>query len=447
MNELPRGWTLATLPDLVSKDGVFSDGDWVETKDQDPGGGVRLTQLADIGDGFFRDRSNRFMTAEVAERLSCTYLEPGDVLVARMPDPLGRACLYPGGRCPAVTAVDVCILRPGSGSVDARWLMWWLNTPQFRKEVGARQSGTTRKRISRKNLAAIEFPVAPLAEQRRIVAAIEEQLSRLDAASSVLRQGRQRSRNLRRAILARAVTEGEERPLGDLLDGIEAGRSFGGPGRPAAEHEWGVIKVSAMTWGRFKPGENKTIPAEDADPRWEIRSGDLLVSRANTTELVGAAVLVGETRSQLLLSDKSLRLVVKPQVDKSWLLNALSAPQSRRQISEVASGTSDSMRNISQDKLRAVMLRVPNPRRQVELACEITSELERVAVLDHALLAVGRRTEQLRSAILARAFRGEFVPQDMNDEPASMMLKRIAAERAVALQRTSRPVRRVVGAR
>src|SRR5262249_367174 len=157
---------------------------------------------------------------------------------------------------------------------------------------------------------------------------------------------------MRRSTFARAVAEGSARFLGDLVSRIEAGRSFGGPGRRADAEEWGVIKVSAMTWGEFRADENKAVSADAVDPRWEIKPGDLLVSRANTTEYVGAPVLVRETRWRLLLSDKSLRLVLDGDVNKEWLLYALSAPQTRRQISAAATGTSDSMRNISQAKLR-----------------------------------------------------------------------------------------------
>ena len=111
IEDLPDGWSLETIPDLVGDNGVFSDGDWVESKDQDPDGNVRLIQLADIGDGFYRDRSNRFLTKEKAIELNCTFLETGDVLIARMPDPLGRACLFPGDKKESVTVVDVCVVR------------------------------------------------------------------------------------------------------------------------------------------------------------------------------------------------------------------------------------------------------------------------------------------------------------------------------------------------
>ena len=91
IGKLPSGWEWKTIPDLVSDDGVFIDGDWVESKDQDPNGDVRLIQLADVGDGVYRDKSNRFMTKAKAEELRCTFLKDGDVLIARMPDQIGRA--------------------------------------------------------------------------------------------------------------------------------------------------------------------------------------------------------------------------------------------------------------------------------------------------------------------------------------------------------------------
>src|SRR4051812_424730 len=126
-SQLPKGWTWKTIPDLVGDDGVFIDGDWVESKDQDPKGNVRLIQLADVGDGVYRDKSDRFMTKTKADELGCTFLKDGDVLVARMPDPLGRACIFPGDSKPSVTVVDIAIVRSRGGEFDHRWLACFVN--------------------------------------------------------------------------------------------------------------------------------------------------------------------------------------------------------------------------------------------------------------------------------------------------------------------------------
>ena len=150
VEEFPSGWTKSTIAGTIGRDGVFVDGDWVETKDQDPNGDVRLVQLADIGDGVYRDRSARYLTRSKAIELKCTFLKPNDVLVARMPDPLGRACLFPGDRKQSVTAVDVCIIRTGrQGAADHQWFIFALNSPQFRSSMATLASGRPGRRAKR----------------------------------------------------------------------------------------------------------------------------------------------------------------------------------------------------------------------------------------------------------------------------------------------------------
>ncbi len=204
-DQLPHGWSLATISNLVGKEGVFVDGDWVESKDQDPDGDIRLIQLADIGDGEYRNKSARFLTHEKAIQLGCTFLEKGDVLIARMPDPLGRACLFPGDQKKSVTVVDVAVVRPAADEFDTRWLMYFVNAPAFRSVVASMQSGSTRKRISRGNLAKIALPVPPLDQQKRIVSEIEKQFSRLDEAVANLKRVKANLKRYKAAILKAAV--------------------------------------------------------------------------------------------------------------------------------------------------------------------------------------------------------------------------------------------------
>lgn len=205
MTELPHGWTTATIAELIGPSGVFSDGDWVESKDQDPSGGVRLIQLADIGVGTYRNRSNRFLQSERAKALRCTYLRQDDILIARMPDPLGRACLFPGDAKPSITAVDVAIARVDPSRTHSGWLMWAINAPRVRAAIAALAKGTTRKRISRKNLAQLSIPVPPRQEQERIAAAIEEELSRIQVGEQHIERMRRGYRSLRSVALQSAV--------------------------------------------------------------------------------------------------------------------------------------------------------------------------------------------------------------------------------------------------
>jgi len=163
-----------SLTKLVGPRGLIADGDWIESKDQDPDGEVRLVQLADIGEGRFIDKSSRFLTTSTATSLRCTYLKAGDLLIARMPDPIGRACIFPENQKPSVTAVDVCIVRPDGTQVDTKWLMHVLNSPVIRKEIEKGATGTTRSRISTGKLKNLEFNVPSLEEQKRIAAILDK---------------------------------------------------------------------------------------------------------------------------------------------------------------------------------------------------------------------------------------------------------------------------------
>jgi type I restriction enzyme S subunit len=165
---------LSPLSEVLQGAEIFTDGDWVESRDQDPYGDVRLVQLADIGDGEYQDRSFRFLTSQKASELRCTYLEPDDILLARMPDPLGRACVFPGDAKRAVTVVDVCIIRVDSDAINVRWLMHSLNSPGCRRQIAAFATGTTRSRISRSNLGKVMVRVPPIEEQHRIAAVLDK---------------------------------------------------------------------------------------------------------------------------------------------------------------------------------------------------------------------------------------------------------------------------------
>jgi type I restriction enzyme S subunit len=173
-------WEMVRLEDLT-ENGFMVDGDWIESKDQDPSGNIRLLQLADIGDGYFIDKSNRFINRETSDRLKCTFLKKNDILIARMPDPLGRACIFPfEEENNYVTVVDVCVMRIKK-EVDHKYVTYAINSPAFRNKLESQITGTTRLRISGKKLKDLEIPLPPLPIQKRIAEI-------LDAADTLRRK-------------------------------------------------------------------------------------------------------------------------------------------------------------------------------------------------------------------------------------------------------------------
>jgi len=196
---------------------LLIDGDWIESKDQDPNGEVRLIQLADIGIGCFLDRSARFLTKESSMKLKCTYLNPGDVLIARMPDPIGRACIFPDLNQQCVTAVDVTILRPRKG-VSAEYLVNWINQPDFRYQVLTLSKGATRQRISRKNLENLLVFLPTAEEQAKVNTQIRESMDRVREIRSLRSESLKEAQALLGAVIEDIFREagGDEVSLADV---------------------------------------------------------------------------------------------------------------------------------------------------------------------------------------------------------------------------------------
>ena len=175
--ELPVGWEWVRL-DNISPMPII-DGDWIESKDQDVEGEIRLVQLADVGVGEFKDKSDRFINLDTFNRLNCTQLQTGDILIARLPNPIGRACVFPDLNQMAITVVDIAILRLLNVSYD-EYVVHAINSNTFRAQVEAFGKGATRFRVATGNLKTLLLPLPPIAEQHRIVAKVDELMALCD---------------------------------------------------------------------------------------------------------------------------------------------------------------------------------------------------------------------------------------------------------------------------
>ena len=183
--------------------GSLDDGDWILTNDYVPAG-VRLFQVGDIGRGELLAKSNRFISMERATELRCTILRAGDVLISRMPDPVGRACVLPHLPYPSITAVDVTIFRPDTTRLDTDFVVQFMNSRSWLADVAGKASGATRQRISRANMELLQIPVPSLASQQRIAAELRERLATLDAMESAIRAEQEAIEALPSALLRRA---------------------------------------------------------------------------------------------------------------------------------------------------------------------------------------------------------------------------------------------------
>ncbi len=495
-HDSPEGWARGVLEDLIGQDGIFCDGDWVESKDQDPNGDVRLIQLADIGDGLFKNKSTRFLTLRKAKELGCTFLRKGDVLIARMPEPLGRSCIFPGDIKPAVTAVDICIVRSGKNGANQEWIKHIINAPPIRREIELLQKGTTRKRISRRNLASLTIPIPPLSEQRRIAEKVEELLGRINSVRERLARVQTILKRFRQSVLSAACSgrltadwRGKqekitpvELTIKEILELREkewphynpSSRNYRRPQNvdlgdlPDLPENWEYVSADSLFtfvtsgsrgWAKYYSPSGPIFirignldhdsisldlrsiqcvdpPAGQEQRRTKVQLGDILIS---ITADVGMTALVqheiGEAYiNQHIALARPVTGLFRPYL--AWYLVARDGGQA--QFQKLQRGATKV--GLGLDDIKSVPVPFPPLEEQYEIVRRLEALFTMADTVEKRLAFAGHRADKIQQSILAKAFRGELVPNEAelarregrSYEPASTLLARIKAGRGIA---------------
>ena len=176
--DLPESWSWIKIKDVIS---YIGDGDWIESKDQSDNG-IRLIQTGNIGFGNFRDKEGKYhyITEETFDKLCCNEIFPGDILISRLPEPVGRACIIPNLSQRLITAVDCTIIRLNEKIIIQEYFVYYTQSSKYLGFIKDNCTGTTRLRISRANLEKIYIPLPSLPEQQRILNKIESLFTKLD---------------------------------------------------------------------------------------------------------------------------------------------------------------------------------------------------------------------------------------------------------------------------
>ena len=392
---------------LVTSNGLFCDGDWIEKKDQDPNGTVRLIQLADIGVCEFKNKSNRFITETKAEELNCTYLHKGDILIARLPEPLGRACIFPfEGKY--ITAVDVAIVRISRDDVNPKYVMYMINSPKFRNEIKQYESGTTRKRISRKNLDKIDFEIPPLAEQNRIVARIEELFSELDNGVETLQKTKQQLTVYRQAVLKQAfdTKDTETVEISEIVDDIRIG-PFGTMLHKSDYVSGGipVINPQHIKNNVIIPGNNVTISAKKAEElnSYKLRCNDIVMGRRGE---MGRCAAVTEKEDGWICGTGSIMFKLKADFDAVFYAQILSSPDVVHYLEENATGTT--MKNLNEEIVKHIPVPYITRQQQTIISQKIDAALSVCDSIEKTVDTALQQAEAMRQSVLKQAFEGKL---------------------------------------
>ena len=334
---------------------------------------------------------------------------PGDVVFSRIDARNGAIGVLQEEIAKAVVTSEFPVFVPIPDRLDGGFVKLVLRTGNFLAALRLKASGTSgRKRITPDAFADLRVPLPPLNEQRTIVAAHRASLTRaadlereadeaearaMEAFEAALGFGPPEPLPERPVFIAsfkdldrwshegilRRIVEGDTAhaspypmvQLRDVIADLENGWSPKCHDRPAEPDEWGVLKLGAVSFGVFNPEENKALPGR-FEPRlhFEVKPGELLISRANITRLVGAIALTGEIRPRLMLCDKIFRVVSREPtpVDTAFLAEVLRTSDVRRQIEANVTGTSPTMKNISKPALMSLTFPLPPKSEQVVMA-------------------------------------------------------------------------------
>lgn len=315
----------------------------------------------------------------------------------------------------AVAPVDIAISQDITGiipnpGIDVRYLKMALKNKMWELKAAAR--GAIIKGFTRKDLKRLSIALPSLSEQQRIV----EILDQADRLRQLRHEADQKAQRILPALFIKMFGDTATNPnnwptrtLRSVIDNVAAGWSAPSLNRPKQAGETGVLKVSAVTTGRFNPTENKAVDDIPAGRSLlQPQRGDLLFSRANTRELVAATCMVEDDYPDLFLPDKLWRITPKPdEATTRYLRQLLATKAIRDQLRARATGSSGSMLNISQ----AAMLSTPIPIPPYDLQCRFSDLAEKTNRTLSDMQPARENLETLNTTLLHRAFTGDLTAE------------------------------------
>ena len=353
---------------------VFIDGDWIESKDQSDEG-IRLIQTGNIGEGTYLEKETRakYISEDTFEKLKCTEVYSGDILVSRLPEPVGRACIIPEKKERMITAVDCTICRPDKSIVNKEYLCYFMRSNAYYARLLGSVTGTTRKRISRKNLGSVELKIPSKEEQK-------EAVKQLDCLVSVIDSRTKELQLLDDLIKARFVEmfgtltsprqEFAKATLKELCNKITDGKHGGCKTEEGTERYYVGAREIYDDEVHYDTAPEINIDEFEKDyKRCNVEIGDFLM--VNTGATIGKSAIATDERTEHTLLQKSVALLkVKKELLNPVFLKWCYRVNTQMYIVESASAQP----NLLLSKINATIIYVPD----IELQNEFTDFVHQV---------------------------------------------------------------------
>lgn len=424
LGEVPDGWTVRSVRSLARPGKTsFIDGDWIESPfitDE----GVRLLQTGNIGVGSFREQGFRYVSDETFEQLSCTEVEPNDVLICRLAEPVGRACLAPTLGEKMITSVDVAILKP-SPEVEARFVVYLFSSPDYLGFMEGQCRGGTRDRVSRSFLGGVRLALPPLPDQTAIAAFLDRETAKIDALVAEQRRLIELLREKRQAVISHAVTKGlnpsaRMKPSGiNWLGDVPEGWEVVALKRLTPEVTVGIVVepskfyaeegIPALRSLNIKPGQigadNLVFISPEANElhkKSQLQEGDLVAVR---TGQPGTCAVIGKDFAGCNCID--LIIIRKPTTTDSHFLRwYLTSEVSVRQFAEGSGGAIQQHFNVG-TAVQLVIL-VPPVEEQRSIVRHLEDQTAKLDTLTATAETAITLLQERRAALISAAVTGKI---------------------------------------
>jgi len=309
-----------------------------------------------------------------------------------------------------VVASSLVIITPQLSVITPSYLAYIFASRPAQEQAASFMRGAGLPRLSVGNLARLEVLVPPLDEQRAFADYLDRETARIDMLIQEQQRLIEMLRERRTAVIAHATSQGADVELRRVISVLRQGWSPNCESWPAdGVAEWGVLKVGCANTGRFDPAENKRLPDNETPrPELAVRQGEIVISRSNTKDLVGAAAVVDGGYPRLLLSDLTYGLLLTDDADPAFVAYALGSPSMRWQISAASKGMSHSMQKISQRDIRELRVRLPPLGEQRRAAAYLDRQTAKIDALTAETERFIELARDRRAALITAAVTGQI---------------------------------------
>ena len=446
LGEVPAHWEIKRIKHLV----VTLEQGWSPQCEGFPvqseeGWGV--LKVGCVNGGIFRPQENKALPAEL-EPIAELGLAAGDLLISRANtrELVGGAAVALQDYPRLMLCDKLYRIRLHCDFCEPVFLALYLGSDRVRGQIELAATGASSSmlNIGQSTILELQFAVPPLNEQQEILKTVARQMETIDALVAEQEKLIALLKEKRQAVISHAVTKGldpsvpmkdsgvewlgevpghwEIKRIKHLVLTLEQGWSPQCEGFPVqSDEEWGVLKVGCVNGGVFRPEENKALPPElEPVPELGLVAGDLLISRANTRELVGGAAVILQDYPRLMLCDKLYRIRFHPGFyEPEFLALYLGSDRVRGQIELAATGASSSMLNIGQSTILELNFAVPLLDEQQQILMAVAHQIEKTDALVEKSQSAITLLQERRTALISAAVTGQIDVRGFAPEKAA----------------------------